>query len=286
MPPPTWSSIVAALKSSLVNLTQLAEMIEARYLQPSDESKKPPTWYRHISEVEQLDSRQKALLNERLRMESEDIQLKFNLLCSKFFISLASQQVPVQTLTDYLKDLEPLKRVRKASKSYERSLKKLKDLKDVKKFVKEQCTFFDWRPLEHLIELAGAVRDRQELHTYQEHFDQYARCRIYECSSEVGPGAMPGHTPLCVKVETDYDKLVEIKQFQCRLCLLLQISFLRLSSIEEGCLQLTFLIPQFVQDAIFPLSTKQELSLKELGVFKLTCGDYHYPRSSSKVRLF
>ena len=99
---------------------------------------------------------------------------------------------------------------------------------------------------------------------------------------------MPGHTPLCVKVETDYDKLVEIKQFQCRLCLLLQIpvQMLHLSSVEEGCLQLTFLIPQFVQDAIFPLSTEQELSLKELGVFKLTCGDYHYPRSTSKVRLF
>ena len=119
VPPPTWSSIVAALKSSLVNLTQLAEMIEARYLQLPDESKKPPNWYRHISEVEQLDSRQKALLNETLRMESEDIQMKFNLLCSKFFVSLANQRVPVQTLTDYLKDLEPLKSVKKVSKSYE-----------------------------------------------------------------------------------------------------------------------------------------------------------------------
>ena len=102
---------------------------------------------------------------------------------------------------------------------------------------------------------------------------------MFECPTKIGPTHTPNNKELHVKVEFDYSKLVELKQFQCRLSLILEVSVhvLRISSIKEGCIQLTFLIPSFVQEAIFPLSAEQEAALKELGIIQLSCDNYYFP---------
>ena len=79
---------------------------------------------------------------------------------------------------------------------------------------------------------------------------------------------------------TNYKKIVELKLFECLLSKVLKVHMheLKLCSVKDGCIEMIFLIPIFVQEAIFPLSTEQEATLKELGVIKLLCGDYHFPR--------
>ena len=121
--------------------------------------------------------------------------------------------------------------------------------------------------------------DKQRLEKYKEDFEHYIKRRVFECPTEIGPTHTPNNKELRVKVESDYSKLVELKQFQCRLSLILEVSVhvLRISSIKEGCIQLTFFIPSFVQEAIFPLSAEQKVALKELGIIQLSCGDYHFP---------
>ena len=68
---------------------------------------------------------------------------------------------------------------------------------------------------------------------------------MFECPCEIGPPETPSSTKLYVKLESDYDKLVELKQFQCCLSLILEVSVHTscLSSVKDGCIQLTFLIP-------------------------------------------
>ena len=69
----------------------------------------------------------------------------------------------------------------------------------------------------------------------------------------------------------------ELKSFRYRLSKIFYVSpqsVLRLCQVEEGCLQLTFQVPSFVQQEIFPLSSEQESALAAEGVIKLTCGDY------------
>ena len=36
-------------------------------------------------------------------------------------------------------------------------------------------------------------------------------------------------------------------------------------------------MPSFVQQEIFPLSSEQERAVVEVGVIRLTCGDYQFP---------
>ena len=319
-PPPTWKTVVKALRSPTVDLTRLADAIDdkshlrldpaglvetkksdggkslqatdnrySEHVAPSQASgetavNETSATFQHIREFQGLDDEQKVLLEQRLIMESENIQLRFHTLCNKFFDSLDARQVPVKRLVHHLKGLKALKRVNspKAAslvQSYEYLLNNIKDVESVRDLIEEYSTFFDYRPVEYMIDNVGLEEDRRRLEKYKEDFEYYIKRRVFECPSEIGPTHAPNSTELCVKLESDYDKLIELRQFQCQLSLILEVSVhvLRISSIKEGCIQLIFLIPSFVQKAIFPLSVEQEAALKELGVIQLHCGDYHFP---------
>jgi hypothetical protein len=306
-PQPTWEAIVKALQSPTVNLSQLASKIVNEKIDLTNDSKIEPTRsetfqvaysiahvqaqavvvkadasFAHIREFQGLDEEEKEHLEQRLIMESENIQLSFSTLCNKFFDSL--EHIPLKKLVRVLKGFKALKRVNSSKaasviQSYEYVLENIADIEGVKDLIEEYSTFFDFRPVEYMIQNVGLEKDRQLLEKYKEDFEHYIKRRIFECPCEVGPPEAPNSTKLYVKLESDYDKLVDLKQFQCHLGLILEVSVhvLRLSSIKDGCIQLTFLIPSFIQEAIFPLSADQERDMKALGILKLWCGNYHFP---------
>ena len=312
-PQPTWEAIVKALQSPTVSLSQLACKIENEKIDPTnninlkmapvksdcDENSqvesskqivaqdqavviKANTSFPHIREFQGLDEKEKEHLEQRLTMESENIQLSFYTLRNKFFDSL--EHIPLKKLVRVLKGFKVLKRVNSSKSasvvhSYEYVLENITDIEGVKDVIEEYSTFFDFRPVEYMINNVGLEKDRQLLEKYKEDFGHYIKRRVFECPCEVGPLEAPNSTKLFVKLESDYDKLVELKQFQCCLSLILEVSVhvLRLSSVKDGCIQLTFLIPSFIQEAIFPLSADQERAMKELSIIELWCGSYHFP---------
>ena len=99
-----------------------------------------------------------------------------------------------------------------------------------------------------------------------------------QCSSEIESGGTSNGVELHVEVECDCSILVHLKQVECRLSLMLGISahVLRLCFYKEGCIELIFLIPSFVQETIFPLSSEQEKAFMEQGVIHLSCEGYHW----------
>ena len=303
-PPPTWNSIVKALQSPIVDLPCLAETIEdGSQLPRRAESDTHHTGvvkhiplcqgsgevaacdtFQHISKFHELSEKQREQFEMRLTMESENIQLSFHTLRNKFFNSLDALQLSTKKLVRHLKDLKALKKVnspKSASlmRSYEYVLENFVGVESVKDVIEEYSTFFDFRPLEYMIENVGQEDDKKWFKKYKEDFESYIKHRVFECPVQVGPAQTPNSTELYVKLESDYDKLVDLKQFECRLSFILEvlIHVLRLSSIDKGCIQLLFLIPTFFQKAIFPLSPEQEAALKELGIIKLSCGNYQFP---------
>ena len=78
-----------------------------------------------------------------------------------------------------------------------------------------------------------------------------------------------------------YDEFTvkELKNVEYRLSRTFCVSpqtVLRLCRVEDGCLQLIFQVPSFVQQVIFPLSSEQERALTAEGVIRLTCGKYQF----------
>ena len=80
-----------------------------------------------------------------------------------------------------------------------------------------------------------------------------------------------------IKLDSYYKcKLVELKEFQERMCHILQIPFYaaKLQCVKKGCFQITFLIPSIFQKTAFPLTTEQKSDLVKLKVLHLRCGKY------------
>ena len=82
-----------------------------------------------------------------------------------------------------------------------------------------------------------------------------------------------------MKIEGTLDYNVkQLETFKARVSSIIHLSkyTLRLCTVEKGCLELRYQIPQFVEVAIFPLSQDQQEAFQKQGVKKLMCGDQCY----------
>ena len=228
-----------------------------------------------------LTEEQQQDLTDRLRFESRRIMLKFQHVVSVAIKSLMRRGVTVDELLSHLTILEtfdPVKKEPSSSNCY-KDLKKAKTIPTMFIELSNYFSFFNYDIIDQIITELGTEEDKQELQKYKDDFKLYAKRRICECSPQLGPVSEMGHANIIVKVDSHYEKYTvqELRDFRKRLIEILHISsVLRLCLAEKGCLQLTFQVPSFVQQRIFPLSSEQERDLASIRVIKLTCGDYQF----------
>ena len=232
--------------------------------------------------VSGLTPEQQEELRIRLCVESEDMVHKFWHLHSRVYESLRKQRVPVDRLVAHLLSLHAFEPFYKDSQkpalqTFFQELQNAGSVEKVLFIIRDYISFFNYHVIEHIVEGLGTDQDRAELQNYKRDFDQYSKRRVYECPPEYGSKSDADHVDLVLKLDSVYEEFTvkELKKFQYRLgrifCVSSQ-SVLRLRQVEEGCLQLIFQIPSFVQQEIFPLSTEQESALAAEGVIRLTCG--------------
>ena len=236
--------------------------------------------------VSGLTAEQQEGLRIRLCVESEDIVRKFGHLHSRVYESLCERNVPVAKLVTHLLSLGAFDPVHKESQkpalqTFFQELRNAKSIEDVLYIIKDCISFFNYHVIEHIVNELGTYQDRVELQSYEREFDGYSKRRVYECPPVYGSKNNADHVDLVVKIDSVFEEFTvkELKKFQYRLgrifCVTPQ-SVLRLCRVEEGCLQLIFQVPLFVQQEIFPLSSEQESALAAEGVITLTCGDYQF----------
>ena len=233
-----------------------------------------------------LTPEQQEGLRIRLCVESEDIVRKFWHLHSRVYKSLCERNVPVDKLVAHLLLLDAIDPVHKDSQkpalqSFIQELRSAGSIEKVLFIIRDYFSFFNYHLIEHIVDGLGTDQDRAELQNYKKAFDEYSKRRIYECPPEYGPKSNADHADLVLKLDSVYEKFTvkELKKFEYRLSRIFCVpsqSVLRLCRVEEGCVQLIFQVPSFVQQEIFPLSTEQESTLAAEGVIRLTCGDYQF----------
>ena len=233
-----------------------------------------------------LTTEQQEGLSIRLCVESEDIIRKFWRLHSRVYKSLCERNVPVDKLVTHLLLLDAFDPVSKDTQkpvlqTFFQELRNAESIEDVLWFIRDYFSFFNFHVIEHIVDGLGADQDRVELQNYKKEFDEYSKRRIYECPPVYGSMSKADHAQLVLKLDSVYEKFTvkELKKFEYRLSRIFCVSpqsVLRLCRVEEGCLQLIFQVPSFVQQEIFPLSGEQERALVAEGVIRLTCGDYHF----------
>ena len=99
----------------------------------------------------------------------------------------------------------------------------------------------------------------------------------------------PNETELHVKLDSKYDEytVAELTDFQSRLCRILnrKVYTIRLLSVQRGCFKLVYAISNYIVNATFPLTDKQESELAALGILQLNCNDYHLKSTTSQVQV-
>ena len=206
---------------------------------------------------------------------------------NKIFDSFDKQKITAHKLRRYLNALKAFEDPLHSETSlhaHKDMLEKSNSIEDIKDVIEKYSSFCDFRLVEYLIGLSGTEEDKQELEKYVMEFENYALRRVYECPSEVGATCMPSDSKLCVKLDSVYDdySFIQLKRFEGKLASILKVSTetLRFEKIEMGCIQLTFLIPNFVKEFTFPLSHDQEIKLFQQQVKYLTCGNYTFVSSA------
>ena len=212
--------------------------------------------------------------------------MQFQELVSAIIESLSIQNVSLDKLVSHVMTLGAFKPVVKEPQVplFQYCFAELKSADTIPKIflvLKDYFSFFNYHIIEYIIKALGTAEDKTKLQKYKEDFNQYAKRRIFECQQDFGPISDADHADLFIKVDAQFENytVAEIEVFRHKLSELLRVSsqgVLRLCRVEEGCFQLTFQVPSFVQQEIFPLSRKQERAVTAMGVIKLTCGEYQF----------
>ena len=222
---------------------------------------------------------------------------KFQQLFSATTKSLQERSIPVSLLTRHLECLGSIKPTFKDSglpplRHQLPGLANARNVDAVMSVVKDYCSFFNYRMLEHIINELGTEQDKVNLAKYKGDFAKYGERHVFECPSEVGKLSDEGHGNMFVTLDDSFDKCTvnHLQSFISNLQKTLNIPsniVLKLCRIESGSLKLTFQLPHFVLEDIFPLSSDQEVELSSLGVMQLSCGDYQFinQRQESTVNL-
>ena len=250
-------------------------------------------------DLSELTNEQRQELGGRLQFESHEITKHFQALVSSTIESLIRQNVSLDRLVAHVMalvtfDTDPVFN-RPQVPLLQDCLKELKSADSIPKIflvLKDYFSFFNYDIIEHIINVLGTDEDKAKLQKYKNKFDRYAQRRIYkECGLNVGHESETDRPNIFVKLDSRYNRYtaLEIKEFCCKLSETFHISskgVLRLCRAEEGCIQLTFQVPSFVQQEIFPLSKEQEMALADIGVIRLTCGEYQFLVKLSVFLLF
>ena len=232
-----------------------------------------------------LTHEQQQELRGRLRVESENIMRKFQHLFSTVYESLCTQSIPVNKLVTHLLSLGAFDPVYKCSQKpafhdFSKELLTAESIEKVFWVIRDYFSFFNYHVIEHIVSKLGTDQDKAELHNYKEEFDRYSMRKVYECLPVFGPASEADHADLVLKIDSVYEQFTveAVDNFRYRLKEILHLSqgVLRLCRVEEGCFQVMFQVPSFVQQEIFPLSSEQERAIMAEGVIKLRCGSYEF----------
>lgn len=237
-------------------------------------------------DVSRLTDEHQQALKGRLYSESQQIIIAFQKLVSATRRSLEEQDIPLSDIVSDIMTLGAFDSVYKGQQvpalhQYLENLQTAHRVSDIFLTLRYNLSFFNYHIIEHIIEVLGTKKDKDNLQNYKKQFNQYAKRRIFECPPQFGPVSETDHADLIVKLDSQYDKytVTELEKFRCQLSKTFHVSpkgVLRLCQVKEGCMQLTFQVPLFVRQKIFPLSTEQKRTLQDNGVIRLTCGEYNF----------
>lgn len=229
---------------------------------------------------------ERSSLRGRLTNDYKKINSEYSMLNRSIRKSLRDRKVTPQQLGETLMEINAFALcARDKSKPlladrFE-EIDNAKCIDQVFKILRPYGSFFDCYVIKHIVESELCTEeDRENLRRYMQKLQEYCQRHIYECPHFASSTDDQKFRTLVMKMDEDIAKSFTIKAldaFRDELAITLNLKphTLHLCSVEKGCLQLTFQVPAFVKEEIFPLSNEQKVKLQQLHIQRIDCeGNY------------
>ena len=180
-------------------------------------------------------------------------------------------------------DPAPEERDRSLLDEHRQEIKEAKSISEIFIILNAYWNYLNYEVLEYITEHYGTSEDARRLTDYNEKLHNFFKRRLFEVPMPVrGNGTEKRSSPKQEKLNVKLDIREDIpadqfNQIKGKIAKILHVrpATLQICSIAKGCVQLTFLIPKFVAQEIFPLSCEQTLALSiDVSVIRMECGDY------------
>lgn len=220
------------------------------------------------------------ILEGRLFNEFQLITRSFSCFNSAICKSLIKQQITVKELSRVLRDLRAFQPSRPDTPLFRDKFNEIKaaeDIDDVFDILADYVSFFNFHITEHIVENLGTPDDKRLLSDYKTELESYCKRNIFECPSYSAP--KQGVAELVMKVEgIEKHNMKHLAELISHVSKVISVSqhTLQLCSVEKGCVQLNFQLPDFVKYYIFPLVEEQMSQLKMMGIILLVCDKWRY----------
>jgi len=240
-----------------------------------------------IFDVRKLNNQEAEALCCRLSRDVRDIEKEYSNLIHATIVSMEAIEVSVMELSTRLNTLGSLTSTRSPMPLLLNQLDEINQAENIEKvfhILRDYHSFFNYGVIERVISWFGTEDDKKRLEAYREHFERFCKRRTFECPSDIfGHCVDKGKSNLVVKVQGAMDpnnwySLENVVNLRITLGDILKVEpeTFYLYRIDNGCVELMFQVPSFIEEDIFPLSVEQKRSLASIGVSKLTCGSYRY----------
>ena len=253
----------------------------------------PPFQQLSPSEQEEL----KAMLDDDVR----EMKYQFGCLVTKTRDSV-EKRIPVRNFAGSILELgaydpAPEGRDRSLLDEHREEIIGAQSVVEIFIILSAYWNYLTYEILEYTIELYGTDEDKKRLKSYNEKLQNFCQRRIFELPSlpsgsgnGTGSALSPWQKKFSVKLNVREDiTCKDLLRIRRRIAKILRVNLAALSinDVNPGCVQLTFLIPKFIAQGIFPLSNKQTSALsRDALVIRLECGEYIFEvRSSCKYAI-
>ena len=239
---------------------------------------------------QRLSSTEKEELKAQLKDDEQNMKRLFGSLVMDTHDSVVEKRIPVEKLALSILALgayEPAigERDRRLLDEHREEIESAKSVSVIFIILSTYWNYLDYEVLVYIINKHSTCdddSDKKRLQNYEEALQIFCKRRIFELPQpESGNGTdHRKQEKLSVKLNVHQDtSLEQIYQLKRKISKILQVNSatLLIYSVDEGCVQLIFLIPKFVAQEIFPLSDEQTTALsKDVAVMRLECGDYMF----------
>ena len=223
---------------------------------------------------DELSQEQVQVLKTTLTRESKNIRKQFQELLNA--THSATKDMPVQEFLVHFMSLQ-VSPNKTSGLPFEDRFAEIESAPNVTKIfliLRDYISFFDYDIIEVIICSVSQESDQlySRLLHYKETFESYCKRRVFECPPQIGSEGNTKQAKFVLKLDGIADSymytLEKLQSFRNQVAEICRVSALalHLQKVEDGCIKVTFLIPLFLKDEMFPLSKDQKQALTDLGV--------------------